>query len=404
MCSKVQFNSVDRLMNARYKNIRHVILTGREEKAMRVNFRQLNSRRWVLAGAVAAGGLAIAFPGASRAALLSNVVFNDTLSTNGSTLGSASQSYSNTATPTATSTNYDIAASKEATSSSLNSGGPPSGTPLELMMVSTSSGINEAQGLFTSTPVQLTTVGQSVEITVTFNNTAGLNQNSSSAVYLGLYSSGGSAPYNNMENGSSVNNAPGPGQTGLANSPETVSDDSGGVKGWVGYESDYFGGSSTKEYSRPAQATSTNNADQGLVGDGQTGGPSGTQASYTQQNSHESTLTTTSGSNTYTDEFEITLSAVGTYTLTEAMYVGASDTGSLQGTAGADATIGTSTVISNDGFDGFAIGYRESDSEASEMDITNVEVTTNVTVPEPASLGALAVSSLLLGMRRRRQI
>lgn len=361
---------------------------------MRVNFGRRKSGSRALAAAVVMGGVAFAFPMASRAALLTNVVFNDTLATNGSTVESASQSYSNTATPGATSTNYDIASSKQATSSNLSSG-----SPLKLEMVSTSGGINEAQGLFTSAPVQLVNVGDSVEITVTFNNTAGLNQNSSSAIYLGLYSSGGSAPYNNMENGSSTNNAAGPGQTGLANSPETVSDDTGGVQNWVGYESDFFGGSSSKEYSRPAQATSTNNSDQGLVGDGQTGGPTGTQATYTQQDSHETTMSTSSGSNTYTDEFEMTMASATTYTLSEAMYVGSSDTGSLFGNAGTDVTIGTSTIISNNGFDGFAIGYRESDSEASEMDISSVEVTTNV--PEPASLGALAVGSILLAMRRR---
>ena len=350
--------------------------------------RKKNGRKSVLAGAgvtgaCLAGGLALALPAVSHAALLSNVVFNDALASNGSTLGAASQSYNNTATPSATSTNYDVASSKQATASSLSSG-----NPLKLVMASTSSGINETQALFTSTPVQLTAIGDSVEITATFTNTAGLNQNASSAAYIGLYNSGGNAPFNNLENGSSTNNT----QTGLVNTQ--INDNTGGVQNWLGYEADYFGGQATKVFSRPAQATSTNNVDQALVGDAQTGGPTGTQATYTSQNNTETTLTI---GNTYTDELLITLSAAGTYTLTEALYNGASDTGTQVGTN----TVGTLGALPSGGFDGMAIGYRESDSLSSEMDVSTVEVTTNTAVPEPASVGILSLVALGLARRRR---
>jgi PEP-CTERM motif len=346
-----------------------------------------NSAR-ILAAALFAGGTAIAaFPVTSAAALLPNVVFNDSLASNGSTLDAASQSYSNTATPTATSTNYDVAASKDGTASNFSSG-----NPLKVIMVSTSSGINEAQAVFTGSPVTLANIGDSVEITATFTDTAGLNQNASSAVYLGLYSSGGSAPYNNLGNGSSSNNT----ITGLNNTE--INDNTGGVQNWLGYEVDYFGGQATKMYSRPAQATTTNNVDQSLVGTGQTGGytTAGSQASYTSQNSSESTLTI---GNQYTDELSITLSAAGVYTLTEALYNGADDTGTQVGTN----TVGTlSSLPGGDGFDGMAIGYRESASDASEMDVNQIEVTTNVAVPEPATLALLSVAGIGLMSRRRR--
>jgi hypothetical protein len=56
--------------------------------------------------------------------------------------------------------------------------------------------------------------------------------------------------------------------------------------------------------------------------------------------------------------------------------------------------------LSSGGFDGLSIGYRQSDSLASEMDISSVEVTTNV--PEPASLGILSLVGLGLMHRKRR--
>ena len=348
----------------------------------------------ILAGTCIAGACALAFYQTASAALLPTVVFDDTLATNGSTVGSASQSYSNTATPTATSTNYDIASNKEAV------GGTPSSTlsmggPLQLSMVSTSSGINEVQALFTSNPVVLTNIGDSIEITTTFNNTTGLNQKSSSAVYLGLYNSGGSAPYNNLTNGSSTANT----VTGIGNTE--INDNTGGVAGWVGYESDDFGsGSSSKLYTRPAESPSLGSDDnQALVGEGQSGGSSGgLAATYTSQESGAN-LSTTSGSNTYTDELTITLTASGVYTLSNAMYAGSSDTGTPIGSPNGNATVGTLAALTGGtGFDGFSIGYRQSNSTASEMDIESVEVT----VPEPASIGLLGLASLGLLRRKRR--
>jgi hypothetical protein len=333
-----------------------------------------------LAGAAMAWGVAYSLPQMSHAALLSNVVFNDTLATNGSTMGSASVSYPHAASPTATSTNYDVAAGKDGTASNLNSG-----SPLELKMVSTSGGVNEVQAIFTSSPVVLTNAGDAVELTATFVNNAGLNQNASSSVDIGLYGSGGNAPYSNMANGSSTTNT----ITGLNNT-------TGGTKGWVGFEADYFGGSSTKLYTRPNQGLSTNNVDQALVADGQTGGPTGTGLAYTGQNSSETTLTI---GNTYTDEVLITLSAPNTYVISEALYNGATDTGTQVGTT----TTSTATSLTGiSGFDGLAIGYRESDSLASEMDISQVEVTTNVAIPEPMSFSLLGISGMALMLRRRK--
>ncbi len=344
----------------------------------------------VLAGASIAG-LAAMYPAKSIASLLPVSVMDDTF-TNGSTVDSASQSYNNTASPTSDSTNYDIASSKSSTAST--SGTIPNGGPLKLITVSSTSGITQAAAVFTSTPVVLQNVGDEIELTVSFTNTAAVDTSafSSAAVYLGLYSSGGATPYNNMGNGSSSVNT----ITGLNNTE--ISDNTGGTQNWVGYETDYFGGSKPKIYSRPAQATTTTNVDQALVGTGQTGGyaTAGTQSTYTSESSTEAYLTT---GDVYTDEITITLSAADIYTITQAIYNGSTDTGTEIGTttSGPLAALGAGA-----GFDGLAIGYRETaGGTGEEMDINAVDVTT--TVPEPATIGLLGLAGAGLLARRRRK-
>jgi hypothetical protein len=102
---------------------------------------------------------------------------------------------------------------------------------------------------------------------------------------------------------------------------------------------------------------------------------------------------------TYTDEMLITLTAAGTYTIAQALYLGSTDTGTQVGTT----TSGTILSLpGTQGFDGLAIGYRDAASVAAEMDINQVEVTTNVAVPEPVSFSLLGISGLALMIRRRK--
>jgi len=353
--------------------------------------RSVNSKRrntQILAGACVAGGVALALSPLSRAALLSNVVFNDTLATNGGTINNGSTAV------TATSTNYSVASSKNATATIFNSG-----SPLQLEMVSTSGGVNQVQALFTTTPVVLTNVGDAIELTVTFTDVAGLNINSSSSMDIGMYNSGGVAPYNFLYNGGSSSGS----LSGVGDSYQPAGTYStGGVQNWLGYESDAFGGSKPKLYTRPAQTATgsgTNNVAQTLIADGQTGGveyPAGSQpSSYTTQSSASDPMTAGS---TYTDELEIMVAGGGNYTLTDMMYAGNSDNA-----APVNSGVSGNLAVSAGSFDGLAIGLRESDSVQSEMDISQVEVTTTVStaIPEPASLGILGLAGL--GLLRRRQ-
>jgi hypothetical protein len=335
-----------------------------------------------------AGGFALAFPQLSQASLLANVVFNDTTASNGSTYNSAGQSYSNAATPTSTSTNYDVASGKPATA-----GFNGIGNALEIGMPSTSSGIAEVQAVFAGggstpwAPVVLASSGDEIELTVTFYDSAQINSSSSSAVYLGLYTSGGSAPDNDLQN------------SGIGGGTNDVTN---GVQNWLGYEGDAFAGAKAKLFVRPQQTGSTN-ANQALVGDSQTGGvqnPTGAQpGNYSQTNAGTGTLV---AGNYFTDELSITLSG-GQYNLSDAFYSGQTDTG----TPLESATGSLSALPGGDGFDGLAIGYRETNSHVSEMDITNVEVTTTEAVPppvpEPASVGILGLAGLGLLRRRPRK-
>jgi len=317
--------------------------------------------------------LAVAFPPQSQAAVL----FNDTFGS--STVNSATNS------PTSTSTNYDVISSKVPTAISIAPG------DLKVSQAASSSEITEVQGLFTSTPVILTNVNDFIELTVTFTDTSGLLGSATSALYFGLDKSSQVAPYNN------VNTA-----TNLMTTSFTGSA-TGGAQSWLGYTNILLGngGSNSKIFTRPAQSAGTNtNVNQDVVSNGASGSqsyknPAGTQLVGA---SAGSTLSLTTG-NTYTADFTLTLTAPSTYTALTNVYSGAAVSGTpLETVTGTD-----STFLAN-GFDALALGFRDTaNSAAPTLDVSQVLVQSNVSVPEPASLGLLGVIGAALLRRRRDQ-
>jgi hypothetical protein len=329
-------------------------------------------------------GMALGFVRVSSGSILTTVVFQDSL-------GSASSSTVNGSTnsPTASSTNYDIA-STVAMTSDINS------TSLQMVMPSTKSAIGEAQALFTTTPVSLSQVGSdAIELTVAFTDQGGVGQGSaSSAIYVGLYNSGGSAPDNNLMN------------SGLGNGSAQRGDATGAAANWAGYVEQTFCFASTPMIvTRPAQTGSgvANNSNQDTVSDNAVSSssyhnPAGDNLTTSAVGLPATNLTTGSQ---YTDELLITLTGANTYTISSNLYAGATDSGTPIATATGMNTVSAHFLTSS--FDAMSFGWRYSSSASAtpEMDVNSVTVSTTVAVPEPATMGIVAASAILLARRKR---
>jgi MYXO-CTERM domain-containing protein len=308
--------------------------------------------------------LALAVTGAGAGMARAGVVFSDTF---------GSSTLNGSGAVTSTSTNYSIASAKDGTASSIGSG------DLKVAMASTTGGIIEAQALFTSTPVHLSNVGDDIELTTTFtNNGAGTPV----VTYFGLFHSGGSAPYNDLNNGTT-------GFSGL-NSGET-NDATGGVQNWTGYSYIIQSASSSKIAGRAAQSTGSN-TNQDLLSNGASSSQGDVAGTAFASGTTGAVAPIASGS-TYTEDLFITLSAAGTYTLKTNLYSGSSVTGTPIATQ-----TGTDTTALYNDFDGLAMGWRETGGAATQYDFSSLTVSTNV--PEPGALGLIALAGIAL--RRRK--
>ena len=265
-------------------------------------------------------------------------------------------------TAAASSTSYDIASTKA------NTTGPTIGAgKLKLSFNGgTTAGYMEFQALFTSTPVQLLNVGDSITLTFTFTNSSGtlLAGGNGSYINAGLYNSGGVAPLAGSLNSSGLSTA--------------ATFAAGGCAGWQGYVLNLNQNSFiSKFFTRPVQTGATS-ANQDLLYSGSGSGlftaPVGTQigANFT-------SVPTLTSAATYTVSLNLTLTAAGAITLLNNIYSGGDTSGTLlSSTTVATGAANTYTNFSNS-FDGFSIGVANKGTSLNPtMDIGRIAITKNV--------------------------
>jgi pectin methylesterase-like acyl-CoA thioesterase len=284
-------------------------------------------------------------------------VFNDTfISGSLSTLNGASTPGG---TPSASTTSYDVASTKTG-SCAITAGSP--GFLREKLSSGTTAGYVELQALFASTPVQLVNVGDSINLTIVFTNSAGtlLAGGAKSVIDVGLYNSGGSAPLAGLLN------------TGGFSTNTTYA--TGGCTNWQGYAASInYSGQACTIYTRPVQS-GTNGGNQDLVfsgaGTGLFNKPTGTQIG----SSVTSAVTLTTGAK-YTLSYTILLSAPNTVSITNNLYDANGNLLSNQG--GTTGAANTYTNYANK-YDGLAIGVANSGTSLNPtMDISRITITTN---------------------------
>lgn len=294
---------------------------------------------------------------APLAAQAQTVVFNDTF--NSGSLSTLNGTSTPGGTPSSSSTSYDVASTKTG-SCAITAGSP--GFLREKLSSGTTAGYMELQALFASTPFQLVNVGDSINLTIVFTNSANtlLAGGAGSVIDAGLFYSGGSAPLAGSLNGA-----------GLSGSATFAT---GGCTNWQGYVASVnYNGAASTLYTRPVQIGTTS-ANQDLVfsgaGTGLFTNPRGTQIG----SSLTSAVTLASGAK-YTMSFTILLSAPGTVSITNNLYDANGALLSNQG--GTTGAANTYTNYANQ-YDGLSIGLANKGTSLNPtMDISQITITTN---------------------------
>jgi autotransporter-associated beta strand protein len=275
---------------------------------------------------------------APLAAVAQQTVFYDTF-------GSSTLNQTNAfpgGTPTASSTSYTCASPKVAPNFSISSG------HLEVYCPSTSSANSEVQAMFTRYPVTLASVGDYVELTYTFTDMTNQMNNvggNGSGFHMGLYNSGGTPPLGgtNLQNG------------GLGSGTTA---DVGGTSNWVGYaaQMDFSQTAITAWglFTRPVQTIAQNINQELLYNDNNPKGVSLSTATNFLAPLPFPNLTIGSQ---YTGQLRITLSAVGTLTISNALYAGIGTGGTLIFNNVTTNGVTTTNVLTTS-FDGLALGFR----------------------------------------------
>lgn len=282
---------------------------------------------------------------AALTARAETVIFDDTFGS-GSTLNNASP-----ADPNASSTAYQLLSSKNWSGQSVGA------NQLRIGMVATSSGLMECQALFATNPVSLVNINDSIQLRITFTNTAGL-LSGTSQLGFGLYNSGGL-------NGS-VKPVPGGLPATLVNSQTGAT--TGNAQNWKGYFGQLLpSGSNHRIATRDAQ-TGASNQNQATATSGTTSSP-GNPAPVNVGANVLSTLTFTVGA-TYTEVLTITKNGDSSLAITNVLYSGPEAGGAPLVTVGG---IATNTTYLTNAFDSVSIGWRA--AAATTMDVSKLTVT-----------------------------
>jgi hypothetical protein len=315
--------------------------------------------------------LALATP---LAVMADTTVFSDNF-TGASTIQSATPG-----TPTANSADYEV----------FTSVGSPAGyslgaNALHFASAASSSALAEVSARFAASPVTLMTVGDYINLTLTFVDTAnvlvsGLNLNSS--INIGLFNSSGV----NLNQGVRLDGT-------------TVT---GGSQNYVGYVSRLFLNGNASGYNRKAQASSGTAQNQDLLFNNASGSaafnnPVGTSFTGTSGGTTGFTTGLVQG-NTYTYSYNISLTAANAVLVNEQIFNGSTATGTplinFSGTSTSGNFVGST-------FDSLSFGFRYTAAGATggALDINQITVTSNV--PEPSFFALSGLGILALGFARR---
>jgi polygalacturonase len=276
----------------------------------------------------------------------SGIVFADTFSS--STLNSASPSIG-----TPTSAAYEILSSKSWSPSPGISPGH-----LQFGIGTTTSGIIEAQAVFTNSPIPLVSAGNSISLIVTFTDTSGLLTESGSLGF-GLYESEQDFPVPGGLDGT---------LTGTANA-------TGNAQDWIGYVGQLsFTGINSQIITRPMQSGTGNNNQEAVT----TGSGSSYSGPVTIGTASTTPSLTLTAGNTYTEVFTISVLNGGSLAITNSLYSGTTTNGTPLSQFGGIA----SGSLLNYSYDAFAIGWRaEASTTASAIDINQISVLAQGPVP-----------------------
>jgi autotransporter-associated beta strand protein len=275
-------------------------------------------------------------------------------------------------TPTASSTSYDLASSKNVNTSTIQPG------ELSLHLAgTTTSGFWEAQALFTTSPVLLTTPGDNINIAVVFTNSQGtLFPGVHSPIWIGLFSSDSapSSPNYPLAGGVLESN-------GISSSSGSAYA-TGNCELWQGYAAQTYDGAASTITTRPVQnGSGTESANQELLGDEISSSAYNNPKGTTLDTGTSQTYTVaTSGA--YTEYLSITLDAAGSGNLliSNVLYAGVGTGGTVLMTNNATAS---GTNILTTAFDGLAIGAFDHEGTGfnPQMDISSITITGISTPP-----------------------